>query len=184
MTLSKPLSVIFMGGRQAGCIGLLTALGVGRCEVLGAVAHEDLFRGFAELFDVPTFDSMREASLKPLLKRSDLLICVHGLEVVPKALLELPRLGGINVHPCLYAYKGLHPIERLLRDGSRRASVGVHRMTERIDVGEVLVEEFVDIGPRRTIEEVYNLLYPLYATVLFKALQEVHKEAESALAHR
>ena len=87
-------------------------------------------------------------------------------------LLAHTKYGGINVHPCLYGYKGANPVERLLKDGNTRASVGVHRMTAQVDEGEVLAEEFVDVTGT-TVDEVYNALYPAYATALIKALKVV-----------
>ena len=165
-------AVVFLGGKQAGCTGLLTLYGAG-CDVLGVVAYDPQVKKLASTLGLPVFDSIRHAAVKPLLRRADLLVSVHGREVVPQALLDLPAHGAINVHPCLYAYKGADPVARLLRDRNPKASVGVHRMEERIDHGDVLVEEFMDVSGWRTAEEVYNVLYPLYATTLLKALRLV-----------
>ena len=167
-------AVVFLGGKQAGCTGLLTLYGAG-CNVLGVVAYDPQVRHLAETLGLPLFDSIRHAAVKPLLGQADLLVCVHGREVVPQPLLDLPKQGAINVHPCLYAYKGADPVARLLRDRNPKASVGVHRMEEQIDHGDVLVEEFVDVSGWRTAEEVYNVLYPLYATTLLKALRRVRE---------
>ncbi len=162
------LRVVFLGGRQAGCIGLL-ALSGARHEVLGVVAYDAQVRRLAEALGLPLFGSIGEAPVRKLFERSDLVVSVHGREIVPKEMLGLPRLGGVNVHPCLYAYKGASPIERLLQDGNPKASVGVHWMEEKVDSGEVVVEEFVDVTGKKSTDEVYNALYPLYATALLTA---------------
>lgn len=161
--------VVFLGGAQAGCIGLLTLLAAG-CKVSGIVAYDTIVERLATVLGLPTFSSVKQPELEALLCRSDLLVSVHGKEIVPDRLLELPRLRGINAHPCLYAYKGADPVGRLLRDENTNASVGVHRMTERVDEGEVLVEEFVDVTGKHSVAEVYNALYPFYALALLKAL--------------
>jgi methionyl-tRNA formyltransferase len=158
-----------MGARQAGCIGLLAALGRG-IEIHAVVRHDDYVGELAGSLELQTFASILDSDLEMTLAGSDLLISVHGREVVPPEVLSLPRRGGINVHPCLYAYKGANPVGRLLEDGNPRASVGVHKMTERVDEGELLVEEFVDVGGETTIEGVYNRLYPYYAIALVKAI--------------
>ncbi len=168
--------VVFLGGKQAGCTGLLTLYGAG-CEVLGVVAYDPQVRQLAKTLGLPLFKSVEEQAVKPLLGRADLLVCVHGREIVPPKLLRLPRLGGLNVHPCLYAYKGANPIARLLRDKNPKASVGVHRMEGPVDAGRVLVEEFLDVSGWRTPEEVYNVLYPLYADALLKALRQLQEAA-------
>jgi hypothetical protein len=162
--------VVFLGGAQAGCIGLLTLLASG-CTVSGIVAYDSTIEQLATLLRLPTFSSIKQPEVEVLLSKCDLLVSVHGKEIVPGRLLELPRFRGINAHPCLYAYKGADPVGRLLRDGNTKASVGVHRMTERVDEGEVLVEEFVDVTGKCSVEEIYNALYPFYALVLLKALR-------------
>jgi len=174
------LSVVFMGGRQAGCIGLLTLFGA-ECRVLGAVAYDAPVKALAATLRLPTFESIRDPGVRELLGRADLLVSVHGREIVPEDLLRLPVHGGINVHPCLSAYKGVHPIERLLREQNPTASVGVHRMTSRVDAGETLVEQFVDVAGKRSADEVYNTLYPVYAVTLLTALQRLKETHESAV---
>jgi UDP-2,4-diacetamido-2,4,6-trideoxy-beta-L-altropyranose hydrolase len=164
------LRVIFLGGKQAGCIGLLTLRARG-CAITGVVAYDDTVQELATMLGIPTFSSIERPEVKDLLSRGDLLVSMHGREVVPRKLFQLPRLGGINVHPCLYRYKGANPVGRLLRDGCPLASVGVHRMTEDIDEGEVLTEEFVDVAGKQSPEEVYNVLYPYYSLALLRALQ-------------
>jgi hypothetical protein len=44
-------------------------------------------------------------------------------------------------------------------------------MTENVDQGEVLVEEFVDVSGKRSVDEIYNVLYPYYSIALLKALK-------------
>lgn len=162
--------VVFMGGRQAGCIGLLTVRAAG-CTVPVVVAYDAAVRDLAAALELPVAESIHAPQVRRALAEADALVCVHGLEIVPPDLLALPRLGGLNVHPCLFRYKGAHPVERLLRDGWPEASVGVHRMTELVDEGDVLSEMRVDVRGKRTADEVYNALYPLYACVLLDGLR-------------
>ncbi|RLA62850.1 MAG: hypothetical protein DRQ88_13160 [Epsilonproteobacteria bacterium] len=163
------LNIFFLGGKQAGCIGLLTTLAVG-CRITGVVAYDGLVRGLAEKMNLPTFQSINEEGCVNLLYASDLIVCVHGREIIPNNVLEIPLLGGINVHPCLYKYKGSNPIGRLLSDGNPKASVGVHHMMGELDSGGVIAELFVDVSNKNTIVEVYNELYPIYSMVLLEAL--------------
>ena len=163
-------TVFFLGGKQAGCVGLLTLLAVA-CKISGIVAYDSIVERLAIALHLPTFSSIMQSEVEQLLSKSDLLVCVHGKEIVPSRLLQLPRLGGINAHPCLSAYKGADPVNRLLRDGKTLASVGVHRMTERVDEGEVMAEDFIDVAGKQSVDEVYNALYPHYSFALLKALQ-------------
>lgn len=164
------MKIVFMGGRQAGLIGLLTLLSAGH-EVIALVPYDSIVSAVADKLQLRYYNSIYHSDIQTIfLPQGDLLVSVHGREVVEERLLEKPYFGGINVHPCLSQYKGSSPIKRLLEDGGKEASVGVHRMVQEVDGGEVLVEAFIDIGQAKTEEEVYNLLYPLYSLVLFEAL--------------
>jgi methionyl-tRNA formyltransferase len=83
------------------------------------------------------------------------------------------RLGGVNVHPYLYAYKGASPVKRAVADKNLKASVGVHWMTSQVDQGEVIVERFVNLASAESETEVYNQLYPQYALVIAEALERI-----------
>ena len=163
-----------MGGKQAGCVGLLTMLAAGY-KVSGVVAYDELTHQLAAELHLPSFSSIAQLEVDELLASSDVLVSVHGKEIVLKNKFEAPRLGAINVHPCLYAYKGALPVKRLLADGNTRASVGVHRMTENVDEGEVLVEEVVDVAGLQSSGEVYNALYPYYSLALLRALRTLEE---------
>jgi methionyl-tRNA formyltransferase len=161
--------VVFMGGRQAGCVALL-ALRAAGCDVVHVVAYDEAVRDVASQLAISVGISISDEAARAALRDADLLVSAHGRQIVSNDLLALPRRGGINVHPCLYAYKGPRPVEALMRDDNPRASVGVHRMTSEVDAGEVFVEEFVDVSTATSVDEVYNALYPHYATALLRAL--------------
>ena len=170
--------VFFLGGKQAGCVGLLTLLAVGS-KISGIVAYDSTIEQLARVLNLLRFSSIRQPEVEELLYKSDLLVSVHGREIVPSRLLELPRLGGINAHPCLYAYRGANPVGRLLRDGNTLASVGIHRMTGKVDQGEVLAEEFINVEGKQSVDEVYNVLYTFYALALLKALRVLEASSVS-----
>ena len=167
--------VSLMAGKQAGCVGLLS-LYAAKCEVLCVVAYDDLVKQLAKKLNLPTFSSIKDDEFIKLVNKSDLLVSVHGREIVPIEILKIPPRGCINVHPCLYKYKGANPVERLLRDNNTRASVGVHYMVEKVDAGEVIVEKFVDVSCKNTVGEVYNELYPYYALAIIEAIDKIQNE--------
>ena len=170
------MRIVFMGGKQAGCIGILSILAK-KHGIAGAVAYDEGVRMLCESLGIPIFASVKEGEFRALAGKSDLLVSVHGREIVPREVMNLPRLGAINAHPCLYKYKGARPVERMLADGETRASVGVHRMTEKLDEGEVLAEIFVDVSGKSTECEVYNALYPFYAAALMQALDSLESNS-------
>jgi methionyl-tRNA formyltransferase len=168
------LSVVFLGGKQAGCIGLLTVAAAG-CSIKAVVAYDSMVESIAAGLCLPMLSSIKKPEIDKYLDGSDLLVSVHAPEIVPDRVLKRLRFGGVNTHPCLYRYKGANPVGRLLQDGCTKASVGVHRMTQQVDEGEVLAEEFVDVTGKKSVDEVYNTLYPYYSVALLKALQILNK---------
>ena len=168
----------FMGGKQAGCIGLLSLYAAGFTPT-AVVAYDELVKQLSETLGIPVTSSIHDSSFQESLSRSHILVSVHGRQIVPEKYLTLPSLGGINVHPCLYRYKGADPVGRLLEEGNNRASVGVHRMTTVLDEGEVLAEEFVMVDGKETVEAVYNALYPFYATALVKSLKIMQERIQT-----
>jgi methionyl-tRNA formyltransferase len=159
-----------MGGKQAGCVGLLTLVAL-RHNILTVVVYDEIIAGLSAHLHLPISTSIKDQA--DLLSRSDLLISVHGREIVPNKLLELPKLGCINLHPCLYKYKGMNPVNRMLKDKETMASVGSHYMTDKVDEGEVIVEDYFNVAGSISAEEVYNRLYPIYSHVLIKTLDRL-----------
>ena len=163
--------------QQPTPIPLTTILAAGY-NVPAVVAYDSSLDQLARELNIPVFNSINNHKTLDILSTCDLLVSVHGREIVPKTILQLTRLGGINVHPCLYKYKGSNPIGRLLADGNTKASIGIHHMTEVIDEGKVIIEEFVDVSNRNSIDEIYNILYPFYSMTLLKALKILEKSNE------
>ena len=168
------MNACLMAGKQAGLIGILTTLAK-KLDILGIVAYDEIVSMTAKEFCIPIFKTIYDKEFVENLSKCDLLISIHGREIVPKEFLSLPKIDCINVHPCLYKYKGKNPIQQLLKDKSSKASVGVHYMTEKIDGGETLIEEFVDIKGLDGVESIYNALYPHYSSVLSKALDIIER---------
>lgn len=171
------MKILFLGGKTAGLIGLMTLLNEGhRVDV---VAYSDDIYMVAKHYGLKTAtftelmaphvpaDAPHSSPLAPY----DLLVSVHCRNLIPRTVLDSLPLGAINCHPMLSAYKGAKPILRALEAGERRFSVGVHKMTARIDEGPVLVEKFIEANGEKTEAEVYARLYPLYTIVLSEALE-------------
>jgi len=170
----KKLSICVMAGKQAGVIGILTILAKGY-RILSVVAYDPLVKIICREFNLPICDSLQNKSFLRVLKKSDLLISIHGREIVPEDLLFVPKYNCINVHPCLYKYKGKEPVKQLLKDKNKKASVGVHYMTHKLDQGKVIVEEFINVKGLTDVESIYNALYPYYSLALSKALNYIEK---------
>lgn len=171
------LKVCFMGGRQAGLIGVLTLLSSG-AEILCAVSYSEDLTNVLNNLKIPIYNSVQDTNFIKMLHSSDLLLSVHGREIIESDILQLPKYGAINIHPYLYKYKGANPVERALKDKEYKASVGCHFMEEAVDQGKALIEEFIDVSGVESVEEIYNKLYPYYCILILKILDTIINERE------
>lgn len=166
------MKIALYAGQTAGLVVLTTLLAL-KHQITTIFPDDDKLFSAAELFELKTGDKTtlnNQGTIKQLTKSCDIFICCHGWKILSKSFVT--SLRCINFHPCLYQYKGLHPITRLIKEKNSRASVATHWMTEEIDKGQTIVEEFVHIKgiSSKTEADVYNELYPLYIKVARETL--------------
>ena len=103
--------------------------------------------------------------------RPDLLVTVAYGRIVPRALLDLPPLGAINLHPSLLPlYRGASPIQAAIADGASTTGVTIAYMTEELDAGDIVLQREVAIGPEETAGELEARLAAEGATLLVEAV--------------
>jgi len=104
--------------------------------------------------------------------RPDVLVVVaYGL-ILPKAVLEIPRLGCVNLHASLLPrWRGAAPVERALLAGDEVTGVTVMLMEEGLDTGPILLQREVTIDSRDTSISLRARLATLGAPLLLDTLQ-------------
>lgn len=171
------MNLAFYGGQTAGIVTLLALIGK-RHKILYVIAQDKNLETIANLFSIPLIpiSKLDDPDFIHLLEKEvDLLICCHGKKILNTPLLD--RVSCINLHPCLYKYKGARPIQRLIRDKNSKASVGAHWMVEKVDQGTVISEEFITIDniSGKTEAEVYTELYQVYCVTILKTIEKVER---------
>lgn len=103
------------------------------------------------------------------------VICVVAYgKIIPKEILDIPKLGCINVHGSLLPkYRGAAPIQWAVLNGDSETGITTMFMNEGMDTGDILLQEKIRIGPDDTTGEVWNKLSVLGADLLVKTLQEL-----------
>jgi methionyl-tRNA formyltransferase len=97
------------------------------------------------------------------------IVVAYGL-LLPKPILDAPRLGCFNLHASLLPrWRGAAPIQRALMAGDEQTGVMVMRMEEGLDTGPVLMAERISTG-RKTAGEVTQELSHLGADLMVRAL--------------
>ncbi|HYN38892.1 MAG TPA: methionyl-tRNA formyltransferase, partial [Rhodospirillales bacterium] len=98
------------------------------------------------------------------------VVAAYGL-ILPKPILEAPRLGCINVHASLLPrWRGAAPIERAILAGDGETGVTVMQMEEGLDTGPMLLSGRMPIGAQTTAPELRQALAELGARLLVPAL--------------
>lgn len=107
---------------------------------------------------------------------SDVAVVVaYGL-ILPKPILDAPRLGCLNVHAsALPRWRGAAPIQRAIMAGDRETAVMVMRMEEGLDTGPVCLAEQLAIGADETAGELHDRLSLAGASLLVRALAALER---------
>ena len=97
------------------------------------------------------------------------VVAAYGL-MLPKPVLEAPRLGCLNVHASLLPrWRGAAPIQRAILAGDRETGVTIMQMDEGLDTGPMLLAEPVAIGPETTAAMLHDRLAALGARLIVRA---------------
>jgi methionyl-tRNA formyltransferase len=106
----------------------------------------------------------------------DLIITAAYGKILPENILELPRMGCINVHASLLPkYRGAAPIQRALMNGEKTSGITTMFMDKGMDTGDILLKQAVNIDDDMTAGELHDKLAYLGTDVLKKTLEKLKK---------
>jgi len=101
----------------------------------------------------------------------DMLCVVSYGKILPKELLEIPKLGCINVHGSLLPkYRGAAPIQWAVLNGDNKTGITTMYMDEGMDTGDMILKQEVVIGNDETTGELWNRLSRIGGELLVKTL--------------
>ena len=105
------------------------------------------------------------------------VICVVAYgKILPKEILEIPRLGCINVHGSLLPkYRGAAPIQWAVLNGDRTTGITTMYMDEGMDTGDMILKQEVEIREDETTGELWDRLSKIGGELLVKTLKEIEK---------
>lgn len=103
------------------------------------------------------------------------VICVVAYgKILPKEILEIPRLGCINVHGSLLPkYRGAAPIQWAVINGDKVTGITTMYMDIGMDTGDMILKQEVEIGPDETTGEVWNKLSKIGGQLLVKTIEQI-----------
>ena len=117
-------------------------------------------------------DEAVQAQLRAL--APDVIVVVAYAKLLPKAVLDIPRLGCVNVHGSLLPkYRGAAPIQWTVINGDETAGVTTMYMAEGLDSGDMIETMQLKVDPDETSGQLFERLMPLGAQCLSDTLKKI-----------
>ena len=106
--------------------------------------------------------------------RPDVILVVAYGRIIPKWMLDLPRLGNLNLHASLLPrYRGAAPIQWAIANGEPATGATTMRLDEGLDTGDILLQREMPLAPSMTSEDVFPLLAEMGADLMMETLREL-----------
>lgn len=106
----------------------------------------------------------------------DVIVVVAYGKILPKEVLEIPRLGCVNVHGSLLPkYRGAGPIQWSVLNDEKETGITTMLMGEGLDTGDMLLKASTPIGENETSAELFDRLAIMGADLLIKTLEGLEK---------
>jgi methionyl-tRNA formyltransferase len=169
-----PLSEIVASGHDVLAVYTQPPRPAGR----GMLARKSEVHHFAEEAGIPAY---APKSLKPAEVQNEFyaldadvaVVAAYGL-ILPKAILDAPRFGCLNIHASLLPrWRGAAPIQRAIMAGDKYSGAAIMQMDEGLDTGPICMGERITIGPDMTAGELHDELSLLGAKLIARALEQL-----------
>ena len=106
--------------------------------------------------------------------RADVAVVAAFGQILPKAVLDAPTRGSINVHASILPrYRGAAPIAWAIIRGETETGITTFQMDPGMDTGDMLLRETTAIGPEETAGELSERLAGIGARLLLRTLEEI-----------
>ena len=170
-----PLRIVFCGTPEFAVPSLRHLLTQPDFQIVGVVTQPDRPRGRAlAISSSPVKEAAVAAGIpiyQPAKIKSDeafeffeqaapdaVVIIAYG-QIIPQRLIEIPRLGWINLHGSLLPkYRGAAPIHRAILNGENRTGLTTMNIDAGLDTGPMLLRFEIEIGDDETAPELYARL--------------------------
>jgi methionyl-tRNA formyltransferase len=184
-----PLRIIFMGTPELAARSLQALLATPEFKVSAVVTQPDQPKGrglklqpspvkeialHAQLPVLQPASARGENFLHELRRFEPELIAVAAYgQILPTTILDLPRLGCLNVHTSLLPkYRGAAPIQWAILNGDAETGVTIMKMNAGMDTGDILSQETIPIAATDNSQTLYERLARSGAELLVKTIPD------------
>lgn len=136
--------------------------------------------------NIPVFqpEKMRDGQALAILKElsPDLIVVAAYGKILPVDILELPRLGCVNVHSSLLPkYRGAAPINWAILNGEAESGVTIMYMAEGLDTGDILASEATEIALDENAQQLHDRLAQIGAGLLCRVIPKLESGTAKAV---
>jgi methionyl-tRNA formyltransferase len=187
----KNLRIVFMGTPEFA-VATLGSLLMNEVNVVTVVTAPDKPSGRGRKITKSAVKKFAELSNLPILQPSNLkdrdfinslknlnadLFIVVAFRMLPEEVWKIPHLGTINLHASLLPdYRGAAPINHAIINGETQTGVTTFFIDEKIDTGNILLQEEVQIFPFENAGDLHDRLMKQGALLVIKTLNYISKE--------
>lgn len=187
--MSKPLNIVYAGTPEFAATALAALLETehhisavytqpdrpaGRGRKLKASPVKEL--ALAHNIEVRQPESLKDTEAQQALaelKPDVMIVAAYGL-LLPKEVLDTPKLGCLNIHASLLPrWRGAAPIQRAILEGDSETGVTIMQMDVGLDTGDMLYKSSTPITAEDNAQRLHDRLADLGATAIVDALNEI-----------
>ena len=185
------MKIVFMGTPDFSVPALKALVEAGH-QVIAVVTQPDKPKGRgkevqmtpvkiqAMEYGIPVYQpaKVREASFVEVLKglEADVYVVIAFGQILPKAVLELPKYGCINIHASLLPkYRGAAPIQWCVIDGERETGITTMMMDVGLDTGDMLEKAVIPIEEKETGGSLHDKLSMAGGDLILSTLKKLEE---------
>ena len=185
------MKIIYMGTPDFA-VPALKSLASSEHEVCAVFTQPDKPRGrkmiltppdvkvCAQSLDIPVYqpESMKNGDALEIINKynPDVIVVAAYGKILPKAVLDAPKFGCINIHGSLLPkYRGAAPIQQSVLNGDKVTGITTMLMDVGLDTGDILLTEETEIGENETSGELFDRLAVLGGELILKTLSALEK---------
>lgn len=183
------MRIVFMGTPDFS-VPTLEALLKGGHEVIGVVTQPDRPKGRGKAvlmtpvkekaleYGIPVYQPVkaREESFVELLRslKPDVMVVIAFGQILPKAILDIPKYGCINIHASLLPkYRGAAPLQWVVLEGEKETGITTMMMDVGMDTGDMLEKLVVPVDKKETYGSIHDKLSVLGGELILSTLEKL-----------
>ena len=174
------MKVVFFGSKDRGVLCLEELLKQNWVEVEAVITYEenDPNKYWKSNFMEYALKRGLKVYYIPRKINADVYILCAYNRKLPKEIIATPKKGTINLHAGkLPEYRGASVMNWAITNGETKGACTIHYVTEEIDAGDILAEEFYEIKYEDTIEDVRKKVNSIFPKLLISVLEQIDNNA-------